>query len=120
METIALQKYGFSANLPSFESVGGRRLRRPAVRTYGCMAGYGLSVNNYTGTATSYVARGDVLNTLFGEPGIGQVKYIKQQYCTTPVNLTAPAKAMSNIVNSIKNHLNGTVLMGLRKGEIEE
>ena len=73
---------------------------------------YNLSACNYNGNATSYVVRGEILNNLFGEPGVGQVKYLNQKY-KTPWYLVGDARKIANIINPILNHLMEAVFSGI-------
>ena len=73
---------------------------------------YNLSADNYNGNATSYVVRGEILNNLFGEPGVGQVEYLDQQY-KTPWYFMGDTRKIANAVNSIRNHLMDAVLLGI-------
>ncbi len=73
---------------------------------------YNLSAGNYKGNATSYVVRGEILNNLFGEPGVGRVEYLNQKY-KTPWYFVGDARKIANIVNPIRNHLMEAVLSGI-------
>ena len=55
---------------------------------------------------------GEILNNLFGEPGVGQVEYLDQQH-KTPWYLFGDVRKTANIVNSIRNHFMEAVLSGL-------
>ncbi|MBQ2742999.1 MAG: DUF2974 domain-containing protein [Oscillospiraceae bacterium] len=76
------------------------------------LSDYNLSTNNYTGNAMSYVVRNEALNNLFGEPGIGKVKYLDQQY-KTPWYLIGRVRKVADVVNSIRNHMMDAVLSGI-------
>ena len=73
---------------------------------------YNLSEGNYDGNAISYVVRGEILNNLFGEPGIVRVEYLKQKY-KTPWYFVGNARNIANLVNPILNHFMEAVLSGI-------
>ncbi len=75
---------------------------------------YGLSLVNYTGKSISYVVRGEILNEMFGEPGVGEVKYLDTQY-TTPWYLYGNAKEIVDMAYSILNHLRPAVFYGINQ-----
>ena len=82
------------------------------------MSDYNLTTVNYPKTATVYVVRGEFINSILGEPAIGDIKYINKQFNLPDVG-TQEVRNANKVINGIVNHLMWAVNRGLQKGDFE-